>query len=397
MLFISSNSLFTLKEESFYTVQFGLLSLSTFLFFLSFNMMIPELPAFLSNLGGAEYKGLIISLFTLTAGVSRPFSGKLADTIGRVPVMIFGVAVCVFCSLVYPILSTIWAFFLLRLVHGFSTGFTPTGTAAYLADVIPASRRGEAIGLHSLTGSVGNALAPLVGSAIAQAYGLNTMFYTSSLLAFIAVLIFYQMKETLTAKERFQVKLLKIESDEIVEPKVFPVAIAMILIEIAYGTVLTLAPDKSQELGIANKGLFFAVMTSTSLLARFLAGKASDRYGRLGILKFSAFIILLAMIWTALADHSISFLLAGGLYGLGLGMGIPTLFAWTIDLSDKEKIGKAVATTYIALEIGIGLGALLSGWFANISDGFTVSFVFSGIASGIAWGFLVWHRKTSLS
>ncbi len=397
MLFISSNSLLTLKEESFYTVQFGLLSLSTFLFFLSFNMMIPELPAFLSNLGGAEYKGLIISLFTLTAGVSRPFSGKLADTIGRVPVMIFGVAVCVFCSLVYPILSTIWAFFLLRLVHGFSTGFTPTGTAAYLADVIPASRRGEAIGLHSLTGSIGNALAPVVGSAIAQAYGLDTMFYTSSFLAFISVLIFYQMKETLTAKERFQVKLLKIEPNEIVAPKVFPVAIAMILIEIAYGTVLTLAPDKSQELGIANKGLFFAVMTSTSLLARFLAGKASDRYGRLGILQFSAFLILLAMIWTALADHSISFLLAGGLYGLGLGMGMPTLFAWTIDLSDKEKIGKAIATTYIALEVGIGLGALLSGWLANISEGFTMSFVFSGIASGIAWGFLVWHRKTSLS
>ncbi|GAB4467793.1 MAG: MFS transporter [Thermoflexibacter sp.] len=382
-----------MKEESFYTVQFGLLSLSSFLFFLSFNMMIPELPAFLSNLGGADYKGLIISLFTLTAGASRPFSGKLADTVGRIPVMIFGVAVCVVCSLVYPILSTIWAFFLLRLVHGFSTGFTPTGTAAYLADIIPASRRGEAIGLHSLTGSVGNAFAPVIGSAIAQAYGLNAMFYASSFLAFISVLIFYQMKETLTTKEQFQIKLLKIEANEVVEPKVFPVAIAMILIEIAYGAVLTLAPDKSQDLGIANKGLYFAVMTSTSLLARFLAGKASDRYGRLGILKLSAFIILLAMIWTAWADHSISFLLAGGLYGLGLGMGMPTLFAWTIDLCDKEKIGKAVATTYIALEIGIGLGALLSGWLANISYGFVVPFVFSGIASGVAWGFLMLYEK----
>ncbi len=50
-------------------------------------MLIPELPSYLSNLGGSEYKGLIIALFTLTAGLSRPFSGKLTDTIGRKPVL----------------------------------------------------------------------------------------------------------------------------------------------------------------------------------------------------------------------------------------------------------------------------------------------------------------------
>ena len=53
-------------------------------------MMIPELPGYLTRIGGAEYKGLIIALFTLMAGISRPFSGKLTDTIGRVPVMVFG-------------------------------------------------------------------------------------------------------------------------------------------------------------------------------------------------------------------------------------------------------------------------------------------------------------------
>jgi MFS family permease len=53
-------------------------------------MIIPELPAYLSSLGGAEYKGFIIGLFTITAGLSRPVSGKLADKIGRIPVMVFG-------------------------------------------------------------------------------------------------------------------------------------------------------------------------------------------------------------------------------------------------------------------------------------------------------------------
>src|SRR5690606_14156583 len=111
--------------------------------FASFNMIIPELPAYLTSLGGAEYKGLIISLFALTALFSRPFSGKMADKLGRVPVMMTGSAVCLVVGILYPLFSTVWGFLLLRLVHGFSTGFTPTGQAAYLSDIIPAERRGE--------------------------------------------------------------------------------------------------------------------------------------------------------------------------------------------------------------------------------------------------------------
>ena len=53
--------------------------LSSFLFFLSFNLLLPELPDHLTRLGGGEYKGYIIALFTLTAGLSRPFTGKLAE------------------------------------------------------------------------------------------------------------------------------------------------------------------------------------------------------------------------------------------------------------------------------------------------------------------------------
>ena len=88
-------------------------------------MIVPKLPSFLTSLGGGELKGLIISAFTLTAMASRPFSGKLADTIGRIPVIMIGSIVCLVCSLIYPVLTSVAGFIALRLVHGFSTGFTP--------------------------------------------------------------------------------------------------------------------------------------------------------------------------------------------------------------------------------------------------------------------------------
>jgi MFS family permease len=78
------------KNQPIFTLQFVLLCLSGFLFFGSFNMIVPELPSYLDSMGGGDYKGLIIALFTVTAGLSRPFSGKLADKVGRIPVMVVG-------------------------------------------------------------------------------------------------------------------------------------------------------------------------------------------------------------------------------------------------------------------------------------------------------------------
>ncbi|HRO75466.1 MAG TPA: MFS transporter, partial [Crocinitomicaceae bacterium] len=137
-----------MATKSIYTKPFVLMCLSTLLFAASFSMIIPDLPAYLTSLGGEEYKGLIISLFTLTAGISRPFSGKLTDKVGRIPVMIVGSLVCVVSGFLYPILTTVYGFLFLRLIHGFSTGFKPTSTAAYIADIIPKERWGEAVGLR---------------------------------------------------------------------------------------------------------------------------------------------------------------------------------------------------------------------------------------------------------
>src|SRR5690606_31098661 len=182
------------REGSIYTLPFILLCLSSMLFSASFNMLIPELPAYLSSLGGAEYKGLIIALFTLTAGISRPFSGKLTDTVGRVPVMAIGSLVCVLCGILYPLLSSIAGFLLLRLFHGFSTGFKPTATAAYVADIIPPGRWGEAMGVHGLCFSTGLAIGPAIGSELTRLYSINALFYCSSLFALFSIIILMNLK-----------------------------------------------------------------------------------------------------------------------------------------------------------------------------------------------------------
>jgi MFS family permease len=247
--------------RSIYTLQFGLVCLSSFLFSSSFNMLIPELPAYLSAMGGASYKGLIIALFTLTAGFSRPFSGKLTDTIGRVPVMAVGSVVCFVCGLLYPVLTTVAGFLFLRLIHGFSTGFKPTATAAYVADLVPENKWGEAMGVHGICFSTGLAIGPAIGSTITDHFSIDVLFYCSSVFALMSIAILANMKESLKEKQRFSFSLLKIKRKDIVEWKVIPAALITLLSYVSYGAILTVIGDWSKYLGTNNKGLFFMVFT----------------------------------------------------------------------------------------------------------------------------------------
>jgi MFS family permease len=370
------------KSHRVYTRSFWWLCLSTLLFFASFNMIIPELPDYLTQLGGAQYKGLIISLFTITAMISRPFSGRLADKIGRVPVMIFGAAVCFTCSLFYPVVSSLAGFFLLRFIHGFSTGFTPTGTTAYLADIIPSDRRGEAMGILGTASAIGMAGGPALGGLLANQFNLDILFYSSSFLALVAIVILWRTKETLKTKSPFSLDSIKVNKDDIFEPLVLAPCLVMVLTAFAYGCVFTIIPDFGQFLGIRNKGLLFTYLTVASLIIRLVAGKASDRYGRVSVLRISTFFIIISMLVIGTANTTTQLIIGVTMYGFAQGSTSPTLLAWATDLSDDRFKGRGIASLYIFMELGIGLGAFISGWiYRNDPSQFFVTF---SVSSGLA-------------
>ncbi len=344
-----------------YDWSFWLLCLSSYLFFSSFSMIIAELPGYLRALGGEKYLGLVISLFTLTAGISRPFSGKLTDEWGRVPVMIVGAVVSGIALVLYPVLSSVAGFFLIRLLHGFSTGFKPTGTSAYVADLVPADRRGEALGVLSMFGTVGLASGPALGSSIFLQYGLNAMFYISALFAVASILILIGMKETLANPSRFTLSMMRISWADVYEKSVLVPSVVMILTTFSFGTVITLSPDFSEFLGIENKGLFFMYFTSSSLLVRIIGGRLSDRYGRPVVLMASTLILFISMVVIGFANSILVFFIGAVLFGIGYGLNSPTLFAWAIDLSSEKSRGRGISTLFIFLEVGIGSGSLISG------------------------------------
>lgn len=329
------------------------------LFMASFSMILPELPEYLRLMGGETYIGYIVGMFTISAAISRPISGFLTDRIGRIPIMIFGTVVTMLCGVAYIFVQGITLFLILRFVHGMSSGFRPTGSTTFMTDIVPVGKRGEAMGYLGIAGSTGMAAGPALGSIIKEEFSFDAMFMVSSVMGFIALLLTLQLKETLTADSK------ALSNDrkwfEVFEPAAIPAALVMLFDTFSFGVILTVIPDLMADLGLKYKGLFNAVMVVSSILVRWIAGRASDHYGRIPLLKAGTLILLISLGLLSVA-HTIAMAMLGAvLFGLALGITRPSIFAWTTDLAPENRIGTSLSTMLLALEIGIGSGAFVSG------------------------------------
>jgi MFS family permease len=108
--------------------------------------------------------------------------------------------------------------------------------------------------------------------------------------------------------------------------------------------------------------MFYVVFTISSLLVRLFAGRLSDKKGRVYVLRIAMLIIVGSMVLIGFSSSPALLLSGAFIYGLGTGLFSPATSAWTADLSHEQHRGRGMATMYIALEAGIGLGALAAGW-----------------------------------
>lgn len=309
-----------------YPRDFWRMCLGALLFFLSFNLMLPELPAHLRSIGGGKYLGWIISSFSIAALLARPVSGWITDKLGRKWAMLGGTAFCVVAGILYPVSLWVWFFFLVRGLHGFSAGLAPSGFTAYTSDIVPKEKRGEALGWQGLFSNMGASAGFGLGSILAVYLGVTGMYIASCLMAIGAMLLFNSLPETVTRKKSnpegwrglFFIKAWK-------------PALVMLFVCIPLGAILTVMPDYTTMMGFKNKGLYLSVYVGFSLLVRIFSGRLSDRLGKPFSTAIGSGFQMIALALLILLHHPAVFFLSAAFYGMGQGFNAPALFAWGTD------------------------------------------------------------------
>jgi MFS family permease len=377
-----------------YSTNFWRLCLSAFFFTASYNLIIPELNDFITQLGGKEMKGFIIGLFTVSAGLTRPFSGKLSDRIGRKKVMFTGIAIAILVSLLYPVSATVsvWFFLLLRFLHGFSVGFYPTGATALVTDLLPEKLRGNGMGLWGTFLSLGIGVGMGLSSKTVDYLGHNGLYFASAAFACISLILLVRVEETQKETESFRLEHLLIRKDEFIERNVIPVAVVMFLSATCSGVIFVLSPDIADSLHIHNKGWFFIWYVISTIGVRLFAGTLSDKIGRRQTLLIGLTLLTVSMLLIGLTHGIFWFTFSAALFGIATGINAPSIFAWTADLSPAHRRGIGSGTMFIALEAGVFLGSVVTNLiYTNAISSITNAFLFAASMAFLCVVYLVWH------
>ena len=350
------------EQDRFWTRDFLLVDLTSFLVFGSFYYLLSTLQYYVLKLGGSVASvGLIMGLFTLVAVALRPIVGQLLDSHGRRLLLLAGIVIILVSFVIYPFVQALWWVILVRVLHGIGWAVVPVAASTLVADVVPAKRRGEALGYYSNFMDVAMAAGPFVGVLLLQYGGFQAVFMGA------AITLLPALATVGAVRERYQPTPDRAKSPLLSRPSLLP-GLVMMAGSIGYGCVVSFLPTlvlhrgiTGQILGISDYAFYYLIYAVTLLLTRGPWGRLSDRHGRKaaiipGMLLLAAGTFLLAFTWSFPL-----LLLVGVVYAAGFGSAQPAILAWTVDRAGHSDRGAAISTFFMAFDGGLGLGALIMG------------------------------------
>src|SRR5262245_43812599 len=161
---------------------------------------MPFLPLYLEQLGEhdrsviAIWSGLSLGVTPAITAAMAPFWARMAERYGRKLMVARSLAAFIFIMALMSLVRHPWQVFALRAVLGFFAGYG--GIAMTMAaESVPAEHMATAIGWVQTAQRVGPALGPVIGGALAEAFGLRRAFLVAAAVyvgAFLLVVVGYR-------------------------------------------------------------------------------------------------------------------------------------------------------------------------------------------------------------
>lgn len=262
--------------------------------------------------------------------------------------------------------------FLVRLLNGFCYGAASSATNTIVTEYIPFSRRGEGINYYGLSTSLAAAIGPFVGMLLLN----YTNFYVIIMISVILIALstvgsFFLRVENVELSDE-EVKIAKSwKLNTFVEKRVALIATIGFIMGLSYSSVLSFLSSYDKVLHLSSAGSFFFVVYALVItVTRPMAGKIFDRYGENSVMLPSYVFLTLGLIMLAFTTSSVELLFAGALVGLGYGTFMSNGQAVSLKLvkNDSSRIGVALSTYFIGLDLGLGVGPYILGIVRNIVD-----------------------------
>ena len=255
---------------------------ANFSLFFAFYLLTPLLPLYLHETFGAtkDVIGLVLSGYTITALLFRPFSGYFVDSFPRKQVLMISFAAFAIFFAGYLAAGTLLLFTIVRTLHGGPFGALTVANSTVAIDVLPSSRRNEGIGYYGLSNNLAMAIAPTFAIyTYAQTHNFQLLFWLALAIATFGWIV----DATVSVHSPKQGKSDRVLSlDRFFLARGWLLGINMAFFGFCFGVMSNyLAIYGKQVLGMTGgTGTWFMLCSIGLMLSRIQGGKAL-RQGRL--------------------------------------------------------------------------------------------------------------------
>ncbi|HPB25758.1 MAG TPA: MFS transporter [Bacteroidales bacterium] len=351
-------------NERIWSRNFIFLILSNFLMYVTYYAILSALPLYLVNdLEASEMQvGIVVGAYTIAAVLVRPFSGFALDRFGRRVVFLIALVIYSFLFAGYLVALSITAILMLRFAQGLTWGFTTVSGSTVAADIIPATKRGQGIGYFALSTTIGMSVGPVIGLFICQQWGFIVVFLASCIISLMSLACAWAIQ----MRKRFVVgKRMTFHWNILFDKKSLRPSANVFITMIAYGSMLSFVALYGQELGVKNASLYFLFLSAGIAIARLTSGKEFDRHGPRRIITVCIALLIIGFPMLALAKNAVLYFFSAIIIGFGNGVIFPTFQSIVNNLANSTHRGAANSTLYTAVDLGMGLGMVMSGLIAQ--------------------------------
>ncbi|HEY8343896.1 MAG TPA: MFS transporter [Bacillota bacterium] len=347
-----------------------------FIMVLGNSMLIPVLPAIQEELGiNLLHAGLLITAFSIPAGIFIPLAGIISDHIGRKKVMapalvVYGIG-GILAGLAAVLIEKPYPYILgARIIQGLGAGGTYQLAMALAGDLIKSKERAAVLGLLEAGNGLGKVVSPLVGATVGLISWYMPFFVYGVLAVPVAALVYWVAKEPTNNKKAQSTGEYLKNLASIFKQKGVNLSMAflcgMLVLFSLFGLLSFLSDllEKTYHYKVFSRGLIIAIPVLVMAISAYILGTVLKTHlVRIlkwtilsGLLMVGAGLLLFPLVNGVVFKVSVS-----ALIGLGTGAVLPSLNTLITSSAPTSERGLVTCLYGTVRFFGVAIGPPLFG------------------------------------
>ncbi|MDD4238847.1 MAG: MFS transporter [Desulfotomaculaceae bacterium] len=348
------------------------------------SMLIPVLPDIKDALKLTSVQvSLLITLFSLPAGIIIPLAGFLSDRYGRKRIILPSLVIYGLGGIVAALASIFLkdAAFLGILAGRVLQGIGAAGTApiamALCGDLFSGKQRSQSLGTIESFNGLGKVISPILGSAVGLITWYAAFIFFPIIIIPVVIGIWFLVKEPETKRNNQKVDIYLKNFTMVFKRKkgllLSSYLAGAIALMVLFGVLFYLSEFLEQQYGLdgIKKGLVLAIpvlfMSVTSFVTGFII-KGKEPLMKILVVSGLA-IMTAALIFLPLSKNIILYFVAISVVGIGTGMVLPCLNTLITSAASIEERGLVTSLYGSVRFFGVAIGPPLYGFLANKGTG----------------------------